>query len=115
VRVLVCGGREFNDHFLLNLILDLKHEDYNFTHLIHGGARGADRMSGEWAEVNKVPVQVYYADWEKYGKAAGMIRNKEMLTVGKPDLVIAFPGGTGTAHMVKIAKEAGVNVIEVGE
>lgn len=81
--------------------------------IIHGGARGADRGADEWGVANWVPVHEFKADWDKYGKLAGPIRNKEMLEIGKPDLVIAFPGGKGTSNMVQQAKEAGVEVIEV--
>jgi len=81
--------------------------------IIHGGARGADKCADEWAVVNWCRFQEYPADWVKYGKAAGFIRNKQMLVEGKPDLVIAFPGGRGTAMMVKLAREAGVETIVV--
>lgn len=81
--------------------------------IISGCAKGADQIGIDWAVINWCKLEEYPADWKKYGKAAGSIRNKQMLEEGKPDVVIAFPGGKGTAHMVKIAKEAGVKVIEV--
>ena len=59
-------------------------------------------------------INVYHADWTKYNKAAGPIRNKLMLEAGKPDLVIAFPGGNGTINMIKQAKEAGIRIEVVG-
>jgi hypothetical protein len=61
--------------------------------------------------VNWVPVEEYKADWDTYGKSAGPIRNQKMLDTGI-DYVIAFPGGRGTEHMKKIARKAGVTVIE---
>lgn len=60
-----------------------------------------------------VPVIVYHADWNAHGRSAGPIRNAKMLAEGKPDLVVAFPGGKGTAHMVGIARKAGVPVVEM--
>jgi len=81
--------------------------------LIHGGARGADRAADEWAVVSWVVVEEYKADWKNDGRAAGPIRNQRMLDLGKPDLVIAFPGGRGTADMVKRARKAGVEVMEI--
>lgn len=81
--------------------------------IIQGGARGADRAADEWAIINWVPLETYLPDWDKYRKAAGPIRNKQMLDEGKPDVVIAFPGGRGTANMVSLAKKAGVEVVEV--
>lgn len=82
-------------------------------HIIAGKAKGADSGAVDWAVVNWVSFKEYPADWSKYGKRAGYIRNKQMLEEGKPDLVIAFPGGRGTAMMVDLAKKAGVEVIEV--
>jgi hypothetical protein len=56
---------------------------------------------------------MFPADWEKYGKAAGPIRNQQILVEGKPDLVVAFQGGRGTANMVSRAQQAGVPVVEI--
>jgi hypothetical protein len=108
-RVLVCGGRDYGDAAHMAFILD--HMVVGL--LIHGGASGADTLAGEWAKAKGVPVEVYPADWERDGKAAGPIRNLEMLSKGRPELVIAFPGGKGTAHMRKIAKAHGVQVVDV--
>lgn len=110
MKVLICGGRDFDNlHFLFEKMDEIE----GITHVIHGGARGADSQGGEWAYVNQLPCTVYPANWGKYGRKAGPLRNIQMLEEGKPNLVIAFPGGTGTAHMVRIVKEAGVPVKEV--
>lgn len=86
--------------------------------LIHGDAKGADRLSEEMVEPSHVTVERYPADWDKYGKGAGPIRNKQMLDEGKPDLVIAFlaPNSRGTKNMIEQATKAGVpvKVIDVG-
>lgn len=81
--------------------------------IIHGACpTGADRWADEWAVVNWTGLEEYPADWNTYGRAAGPIRNKQMLTEGKPDIVFAFKGGRGTANMIKLAKEAGIEVVE---
>lgn len=113
MRVLVCGGRDFADANLLSRVLNNLHQQHVFSRLIQGGARGADWLAAEWAVANGVPVSSFPAAWDKYGKSAGAIRNAEMLDKGKPDLVVAFPGGRGTAHMVSIAKQDGVAVQEI--
>lgn len=82
-------------------------------HLILGRAKGVDEFAEDWAVVHWVNYSVYPADWDKYGKGAGAIRNKQMLDEGKPDIVIAFPGGPGTANMVKQARAAKVAVLEI--
>lgn len=115
MRVLVCGGRDFRDERLMWDKLDelLFHSPWTGMTIIHGAARGADLLAGKYAKVQEYEVEVYPADWEQHGKSAGVIRNQVMLDQGKPDFVVAFPGGRGTAHMVSIAKKAGFKVIEV--
>lgn len=112
MRVLVTGGRDFHDRELVFPTLDRLHDTYRFTVLIHGDASGADRLSGEWASERGVKVEAQPADWKRYGRAAGPIRNQQMLQE-KPGLVVAFPGGKGTADMVKRAKAAGLEVVLV--
>lgn len=120
-RVLVCGGRDYDNRERLFKVLDkaLKAAtlaERSFT-LVHGGARGADSLAGLWASIRQeyVTVRVYEADWQTHGRAAGPIRNKKMFTSEQPDVIIAFKGGNGTAHMMKIGREAGVPVYEVKE
>lgn len=115
MRVLVCGGREFTNTKLLYKIMDDLHKNFLIDSVIEGNARGADRMAGAWARANKIDNLKFRPDWNKYGMAAGPIRNQQMLDEGKPDLVVAFPGKNGTADMVARAKKAGVKVIEVKE
>jgi hypothetical protein len=113
MRVLVCGGRDFDNRAMLNAALDRLHAERVFSLVIAGGARGADTLAEDWANARGIACDVYRGDWEGLGRKAGPIRNKQMLDEGKPDLVVAFPGGRGTAHMVRIAREAGVEVVEV--
>lgn len=109
MKVLVCGGRDFNDQNLLFCTMDSLNAQRPITQIIHGGARGADSLAGYWAQQRSIPlINVFPANWDKYGKSAGYIRNQEMLDEGQPDMVIAFPGGRGTDMMVKIARKAGV-------
>jgi hypothetical protein len=110
-RVLVCGGREYVDRDAVYASLDRLHSEYKFTTLIAGGARGADTLAAQWAEDRGVPSQVYMADWQGHGRKAGPIRNQRMLDDGRPDLVIAFPGGKGTAGMMALSRQAGIKVI----
>lgn len=69
-------------------------------------------MAVDWAVINWCPFTEFPADWDKYGKSAGYIRNQQMLDEGCPDYVVAFPGGAGTNMMKRIASKAGVPVIE---
>ncbi len=109
MRVLVCGGRDFRNKDLIEDVL----KRFEISCIIEGEARGADTLAREYAERQGIHVDAFPVQWKLYGKAAGPIRNSEMLRVGKPDIIIAFPGGKGTADMVKQAKDAGVKVHEV--
>lgn len=112
VKVLVCGGRDFkNESAVINFLFRID-DERPITSVIHGGADGADRLGGEAAKLLQVPCHVFPANWKRDGKAAGPIRNQRMLDEGKPDVVVAFPGGKGTADMVRRARDAGVEVIE---
>jgi YspA, cpYpsA-related SLOG family len=119
--VLVCGGRDYSDRlYLFHTMDNLEREAGKpFRGLIHGAARGADRLAAEWqAERIKTNAQFwaagYPADWDTHGKAAGPIRNQSMLDQNPGiELVIAFPGGRGTADMVARARKKGIPVVEV--
>lgn len=111
MRVLVCGGRTFSDATSLERVLDRIHAKRPIARIIQGGARGADSLASAWARKRGVSVSTYHADWDLYKASAGRRRNHQMLREGRPDLVVAFPGGRGTMHMVEIAGAAGVPVL----
>lgn len=110
MKVLVCGGRDYSDRDVLFYVLDC----HKPTEIISGMARGADSLAAEYAVRFGIKLQKFYANWSLHGNSAGPIRNRLMLTVGKPDKVIAFKGGKGTADMIKISKAAGIEVVEIG-
>ena len=106
MKLLVCGGRDFEDiQFVFRHLESIYKQVGEITTIVHGGAKGADKAAGIWADIFNIPTEVYEAEWNKYGKAAGGIRNKEMLEKSKPDGLIAFPGGRGTDHMWKHANQ----------
>lgn len=106
-RVLVCGGRDYADAARVAEVLS----GLSIAVLIHGAAKGADTLAARWAADHAVAVEPYPADWARHSRGAGMVRNRQMLTEGRPDLVVAFPGGKGTANMVALARKAGVEVM----
>lgn len=113
MRLLVCGGRDYSDRRRVYETLDAAHVVNPIIWLIAGGANGADALAIDWARKEQVKFQVFNADWEALGSKAGPIRNQQMLDEGKPDIVMAFPGGKGTADMVRRALAAGVSIIEI--
>lgn len=112
MRIIVCGGRDYRDRNALFHALDRLHAKRGIGFLIVGGTSGADYLAWQWADERNVPCGVYNADWKEHGRAAGPIRNQRMLDDGKPDGVVAFPGGNGTADMIVRAKGAGLTVWE---
>jgi len=115
ITVLVSGGREYTNWDKVNEFLTDIHKETPIEKIVHGGARGADSLGGKWARENGVVEKVYKADWGTHGKAAGVIRNQEMLDEEDIDLLVSFPGGKGTADMKKRAKYKGVEIKEVLE
>ena len=120
-KILVCGGRHFDDNSLFNTKMRLVWEMVEARSgeeilLIQGGCpTGAEAMARRWADSHGVAYVTVPARWEKEGKAAGPIRNDKMLTDWRPNLVLAFAGGRGTKDMVDRARKAGVEVQEVTE
>ena len=115
MKVLICGGREYDNyrqmHEVLSLVWDMNGA---ITCVIHGDAKGADFLARVWAKYNSIEQRPYPADWKNLGRGAGHARNQEML--GElPDMVIAFPGGAGTADMVRRSKAANIHVHEVSQ
>lgn len=115
LAVIVTGGRTYRDGRGLAAALDALSPGL----LIEGGARGADALAGAWAQANAVPHLRWPADWERDGRAAGVMRNRAMARFGKRltgvgwrVLVVAFPGGAGTANMIATSKAAGLAVVD---
>lgn len=111
-RYIVCGGREYDDWIAVYAALDRLRAKTGVAAIIHGDAPGADTLAGEWARDRGVEEVRYPADWERLGNRAGPIRNQRMLNEARPDGVVALPGGTGTADMVRRARAAGLKVWE---
>lgn len=133
MRVFVCGGRSFgveanielpdedrrrdrqraaNERRFLYETLDTFHVDNGVTAIIHGAQKGADSLAGYWAQRKFIEAIPYPAKWKQLGKSAGPTRNRQMIDEGRPDVVIAFCGGRGTADMVSRARASGIRVIQ---
>lgn len=112
MRVLVCGGRNFTDSDFVNFVLDCIHAKKSITLIIHGCATGADTFAEQWThQIDGCTAYGVPADWKKHGQRAGPVRNRLMLELGKPQLVVAFEGGAGTRDMTSAATAAGVRVV----
>ncbi len=114
MRVLVCGGRDNHDEEYVGKALDrLLATRGPFERLIHGDARGVDRMAGKWARDHGVLEWDFLPEWHRVDANDGESRNQRMIAEGAPEMVIAFPGGVGTENMSELAKGAGIEVVEI--
>ena len=143
MKILVCGGRNFRDGALMDRMLDDLHFGTGpdggpggtqrlISCIVTGAARGADQAAECWARKRGIPYRGYPAPWETHGPwcrcptpvldrcaEAGSWRNGEMLRIEHQPVgrriarVVAFPGGVGTADMVRRARAAGIEVMEI--
>ena len=126
MKALICGGRDYAEltntkkpistrryeiQSVQSILAYLKHS-LNITSIINGGAKGVDSCAHTWAIKNSLSTVKFPADWKQYGKAAGHIRNSQML-LQNPDMVVAFPGGKGTLDMVTKAKKNNTLVLSI--
>jgi hypothetical protein len=107
-RIIVCGSRRWQDR---DRIADRLFDCPTDTTIVHGNARGADRIAHQEAQKLGLLVESHPADWERHGKRAGVIRNEEMADLGA-ELCIAFWDGSskGTEHMISAARMRGIPV-----
>lgn len=112
MKVVVTGGRDFKDQEFIFKTLNQIHLQTPITLMTSGMAKGVDEICFKWAMKNEINCICVPAKWSRDGRAAGPIRNKEMADMLNHDLVVAFPGGKGTAHMVKYCKTLKLNVQE---
>lgn len=107
MKVLVCGGRGYAQRDKVWRMLDKLHARVTITCIVEGEATGADAHAKEWGKRRRVDVEKYPI--EEFEGGYG--RNVRMLRTSQPDLVMHFPGGNGTKHMVTYASNAGVRVL----
>jgi hypothetical protein len=108
MKLAIVGSRDFNDYeFLKKTVEPIKK---NVTLVVSGGAKGADSLGERWAKENNIPTQIFYPDWNKYGKSAGFKRNVEI--VDNCDAVVAFQinESKGTQHTINIATDKGKKI-----
>jgi len=122
LKIAVVGSRKLQNnagwegiiHRTLYRLQDLiELNGYEITGFVSGGASGPDTAGFNWATMNAIPTQVFPAEWERFGKKAGFLRNIDI--VKNSDLVVAFSDGIskGTAYTISIAKEHGKDLVVV--
>ncbi|MCB0339568.1 MAG: DUF2493 domain-containing protein [Bdellovibrionales bacterium] len=108
LKVVIAGSREIRDPSLLMTAI----HDAGFVigEVISGGARGVDRLAESWASTKGIPLRIFEADWERYGKAAGPIRNLKMADYADALIAIWDGKSRGTKNMIETAEKQGIPV-----
>ena len=105
MKLAVIGSRGFCDYGLMKSYLDKIHSVEPLTFIVSGGAKGADSLSEKWAKENNIPTMIFIPDWDKLGKSAGFIRNKDIIS--NCDKVLCFWDGIskGTLSSINLSKK----------
>ena len=116
MKLLVAGSRDYYDYDEFSDIMNFIHEKYNITEIVSGGARGADTLAECWAKQNNIPIKIFKASWDTYGKSAGFIRNANMhdyLSQFEDRMCICFWDGQshGTAQNFNLCKNNNTKLV----
>jgi hypothetical protein len=102
LKTIIAGSRDITD---INIVVKaVADSGFQITEVVSGTARGVDRLGEEWATLQKVPIKRFPADWNKHGKSAGYLRNKEMAEYADQAIVVILNGSKGSTHMANLAK-----------
>ena len=109
MRVIIAGGRDYRLTDQDRQWLDELRSSMPITEVVCGMGKGADLDGRDWAITRDVPVRDFKADWARRGRGAGPVRNQAMADYA--DALIAFPGGKGTADMIRKASARGLTIV----
>ncbi len=111
MKLIIAGGRHYQLTTEDFVKLENLHKEIHITEVVSGKCRGADSGGETWAKVNKIHVEPFPADWDRYTRgSAGPIRNRQMAQYA--DAVVLFPGDSGTASMCREAKIAEIKIYD---
>jgi hypothetical protein len=110
-KVIVAGSRTFTNYAILSEVLD-KYLPVNAS-IISGTARGADKLGERYAEENNITLTKFPADWNKYGKSAGPLRNREMADIAHTAIIFWDGHSKGTLDMIEVSKSKNLDLIVI--
>lgn len=105
MRVIIAGGRDFNNYKILCKVCDHMLSKQNNIEIISGGANGADKLGEKYANERGYKIKQFLAKWDLYGKSAGFIRNEQMAEYGEALIAFWDESSKGTEHMIELAKK----------
>lgn len=108
MKVIIAGTRDFHDYDVV--CKAIANSWYEITEVVSGGATGVDALGERWGKERGLPVTVFPAQWQTYGKKAGPIRNAEMAEYADALVAVVSGPSPGTRGMIKISLERGLKV-----
>jgi len=102
MKTIIAGSRNIQDYGLIEKAV--KASKFIITEVVCGGANGVDRLGASWAMMNNIPVKYFLAEWDRYSKGAGTIRNRQMADYADSLIAIWDGNSPGTGNMIKEAK-----------
>jgi len=105
MRVIIAGSRSITDQATVDAAVEAS--GFLITEVVSGTARGVDRLGEAWAQARSIPIVRFPADWDKYARAAGPIRNRQMAEYGEALIVVMVPKSRGSLNMVQTMKKFG--------
>jgi len=108
MKTIIAGSRTIEDYELLSKII--KESNFKIDLIVSGGAKGVDELGERYAREHAIPLKLFPADWDKYGKSAGMIRNQQMVDYADSLIAIWDGKSKGTAHTINQAKKKGLQL-----
>ena len=108
MRTIIAGSRNFTDYERFKSIINFCEYTKDITEVVSGGAKGVDALGEKWAAENNIPVKIFKANWDEFGKSAGYKRNLEMADYAEALIAIRLNNSKGTTHMINIGMEKGL-------
>lgn len=102
MKIIIAGSRTITEYHLVEEAIRIA--GFNITEVVSGTARGVDQLGEQWAAANNIPVRRFPADWNRYGRRAGYIRNAEMGVYAQGAVIVWDGSSAGTESMIEILK-----------
>lgn len=103
MRCIIAGSRNYNYMYKLEEVINTS--EFEITEVVSGGCRGVDQLGERWAREHNIPIKQFPADWQKYGKRAGPIRNRLMGEYADAGVILAYPDSRGSHNMLDVLME----------
>lgn len=108
MKTIIAGSRSIIDSEEINKAVSMS--EFEITEVVSGTARGVDKLGESWALENGIPIKQFPADWDKFGRGAGYIRNAQMAEYSDALIAVWDGHSRGTRHMINCAQKKGIHV-----